>query len=93
MKQDLGSGIWKVNPTSHRSTRGGDGGGQEGGRDSRRQKEFLVCPLGSTPGSSVSEPNKISSGSGMGTEAFCLFLSANDCHWALESNTSKHHLL
>lgn len=29
----------------------------------------------------------------MGTEAFCLFLDANDCHWALESNSFKHHLL
>lgn len=69
---------------SCRSTR------EEGDRDSRRQEEFLVCPLGSAPGRSVSEQNEISSGLGIGTETSCLSLDANDCHWALESNSSGH---
>lgn len=57
----------------------------------RRQKEFLVCPLGSAPGRSVSEQNEISSGPGIGTETSCLSLDANDCRWALESDSSGHH--
>lgn len=92
MKQDLGSGIWKMNPTAI-GTPEQETGEHQGGKDSKRQDEFLFCLLGSAPVRSVSEPNRISSGPGTGTEAFCLFLDANDCHWALEFNSSKDHLL